>query len=301
MGCARTYLGLLTCSVSIAALAPIAEAALTLVPNANCSHVGNLVTNGSFEDITGGGPPGSSPANWRLWATGTTLSSPPFAVPIGWTSSGNANTYAVWGNDGPLTLRTSDQIPDGELAMYFGNGGMATVDLAPTFNPDGTVTFSGSPTITQPVTFSTPVTLSQTIPTSTSIAPSYGLSFWISGEGANLASDPTGNSLGIFGFRMTNVLPGDPIHYLAVPSASNNFMGKSKRYDFLFTPLNASQDVSIEFINYGHFDLTLHNRGGTTELVLDDVMINMVPEPSTAMLLLAGAWAVTRRRRSFRA
>lgn len=277
-----------------------ASASLTLVPNANCTHAGNLVVNGSFEDVTGGGPPGGGFANLRLWATGTTQNFQPFAVPNGWTSSGNANSYALWGNDGgPIALRGSDILPDGEYAMYFGNGGVATVDLAPSFNANGTVTFSGAPTITQGVGYPTPVTLSQTIPTSANLAPMYCLSFWVSGEAAGFATDPNGDTLGLFGFQMTNVLIGDPVQYLTVPSSAANPLGMSKRFDFEFTPLNPNVDVSFSFINYGHFDLTSYGRSTTTELVLDDVMVNtVVPEPTTLGLLGLGALWIGRRRRA---
>lgn len=279
-------------------LATTAHGALTQVSNAGCSHAGNLVTNGSFESsaVPGGGP-GIGQSNWRLWATGTTVGGWPFEVPAGWTSSGNANSYAVWGNDTQPTLRFSAVIPDGQFAMYFGNGASATVDLAPTFNLDGSVTFAGTPTITQPQAYPTAVTLSQTIPTAANPAPQYCMSFWVSGEGAFFASDPTGDSIGIMGFQMTNVLPGDPVLFLAVPSASDNFLGSWVRYEFLFSPINPNVDVGVEFINYGHFDLTPWGRGGTTELVLDDVMINAIPEPAglSAIALLAILWVRRRR------
>ena len=264
-----------------------AWASLTIVPHANCSHTGNLVVNGSFENTAGGGPPGGGQPNWRLWATGTAQNFVPFAVPNGWSSSGNTNSYAVWGNDGgPATLRFSELIPDGQFAMYFGNGGTPTVSLAPTFNANGLVSFAGAPVVTQPMDYPSPVTLSQTIPTVANPAAQYCMSFWISGEGAFLSSDPNGDSLGMFGIRVTNVLPGDPVQFLTVPSAGDNAFGKSKRYDFLFTPINPNLDVSIEFINYGHFDLSAYGRSTSTELVLDDVMVNAeVPEPTTLTLL----------------
>lgn len=282
----------------VAAAGGTARAALSMVPNTSCSHAGNLVTNGSYEDVSGGGPPGGGQPNWRLWATGTTQNFVPFAVPNGWTSSGNANSYAVWGNDGgPATLRFSAAIPDGEYAMYFGNGGVATVDQAPTFNANGSVSFAGNPTITLPQGYPSTVTLSQTIPTSTNAAPQYCMNFWVSGEGAYLASDPNGDSLGIMGFRMTNVLPGDPEMFLAVPSAADNFLGAYQRYQFLFSPINPNVDVGIEFINYGHFDLTPWGRSTSTELVLDDVMVNAIPEPTGLLVLaMAGLWWGRRKR-----
>jgi hypothetical protein len=280
-------------------IASAAQASLTLVPTTPASHVGNLVVNGSFEDVTGGGPPGGGPGNWRLWATGTTLAAPPFAVPNGWTSSGNTNSYAMWGNDGgPLTMRNSDLLPDGEFALYFGNGGMATVDKPPTFNLDGSVSFPSAPTVTQPAAYPTPVTLTQTIPTSTNPAPKYIMSFWISSEAASFASDPNGDAMGIFGFKATNVLPGDPVQFLTVPSAADNPWGKSIRFDYEFVPLNSGLDVKIEFINYGHFDLTAFGRSSTTELVLDDVMVNtVVPEPASLSVVLGAMYFGFRRNR----
>jgi len=277
----------------------IALASLTLVANANTTHVGNLVTNGSFENVTGGGPLGNGLTNQRYWATGTAIT--PFAVPTGWSSSGNASSYAVWGNDdnSAYWLRDSDNLPDGNYAMYFGNGGTATVTLAPTFNANGTVSFAGTPTVTSPSGFTVPVTLSQTIPTSSNPAPKYALSFWVSGEGARSTLDSTGLLEGIFALRMTNVLAGNPRQFLAVPSAPNNPLGASIQFDYEFVPLNPSIDVSIEFINYGHFDLNAYGRAITTELVLDDVIVNaVVPEPALPGLVsvLCAATLGLRRR-----
>ena len=62
--------------------------------------------------------------------------------------------------------------------------------------------------------------------------------------------------------------------------------------------VGVGQPVTIEFWNWGHFDLSMH--GGmafTSELVLDDVMINAMPEPASIILLaLAAAAPLTRRR-----
>src|SRR4051812_24661350 len=64
------------------------------------THAGNLVVNGSFE--TGAPAAGTS----VYWATGTT--SAPFAVPTGWTSSGTADNYALWGSDQAIAPCTID-------------------------------------------------------------------------------------------------------------------------------------------------------------------------------------------------
>src|SRR5262249_33430431 len=150
------------------------------------SHTGNLVTNGSFEQPFGG--PGTAQPFWATGATGT-----PFAVPTGWTSSGCPLSYAVWGRDlgSPFRIRNSAVIPDGGNALYFGNGQGALTSLAPTFNASGEVTFSGTPVIPTAPGFTAPVTLTQTVPINLTPAPSYILSFWVSGEGSGFNTGGT--------------------------------------------------------------------------------------------------------------
>ena len=133
-----------------------AEGAMTLLTGpSTATHVGNLVTNGSFEN---GAP---APGSTVFWATGTTLT--PYAVPPGWSASGAPRSYAMWGSDvgSPVRLRISDVLPDGQNGMYFGNGG-ATSSLPPTFQANGQVTFAGTPTLAS--SMGAPVTLSQSVP-----------------------------------------------------------------------------------------------------------------------------------------
>lgn len=279
--------------LALAAMATAAHAQLTLLPAGPMvgSHVGNLVTNGSFEDSIAG--PGIAPGSTvRFWATGT--SGTPVGTPIGWTGSGAAINYAVWGRDGvsPPRLRSSDILPDGGNALYFGNGQAAFSTTAPTFNPSGEVTFATPGTVG--TAYPAPVVLSQTVNTPATPASSYILSFWASGESSGFGGPGAWD--GIFGLRVTNTAAGDPIRYFAVPSGGSA-LGASHRFEFSFVPLNPLAPVTLEFINWGHFNLGMYGMGGTTELVLDDVIVNAVPTPApAAALALLGLGAVRRRR-----
>jgi hypothetical protein len=268
-----------------------AWASMTLLPAGPQlgTQAGNLVVNGSFES---GAP---SPAgSINFWATGTTNT--PFSVPPGWQSAGDVQTYAYWGSTAaspPYVIAGSAILPDGQSGVYFGNGA-ATVDLPPTFQADRTVTFTGTPTFTPG--FGQPSRLWQSVPTPLYPSPSYLLSFWASGEMAGMGGGAPGYD-GIFGLRVTNVLPGDPIQYLVVPSGGTSTYGDSIRYEYAFTPLNSLLPVTVEFINWGHMDLTPHGGFGTTELVIDDVIINPVPEPASGIVAVTLApWLLGRRR-----
>lgn len=271
------------CALAAGLTAPAAQAVLNFnpaIPALNRSA--NLVTNGSFEN----GGPGSVV---QFWATGT--ASTPFGVPAGWSSSGPSQNYATWGNQGAPRIRDSDVFPDGENGLYFGNL-FTDIDMSPNFLPSGRVTFPGNPTFTPQ--FGAPVVLSQTVNTQLSPAPSYRLSFWVSGEDASL---PTNWQEGIMGFRMTNVLPGDPMQYLSIPSDLSAQPSRLYKYDFV--PLNPLLPVQIEFYNWGHVTSIAGNGVPfTTELVLDDVIVNTTPEPTAAAALGGlGSLALLRRRR----
>jgi hypothetical protein len=262
-----------------------AEASLTLIGSGNALGP-NMVVNGSFET----GSPGPGLANQTYWATGTPGT--PFLNIPGWTGSGQANNYALWGSDettGPFHLRNSAILPDGQVGVYFGNGEQVSVSPTPIFNLDYTVSFNSPPVFSGPQ-YSGPVVLSQTIPTHLNLAPSYQMSFWVSGEAADTSPATVP---GIFGLRLSNTDVANPTIYLQVPPGVNATIGQSHVYLFEFTPLNASQPVTIEFLNFGHAGFMFPS----TEIVLDDVRVKVmeVPEPTSCALLGLGvltlAWS----------
>ncbi len=271
----------LACAVLSALGAPAALASLTLTTGLGTSHTNNLVTNGSFEI----GAPPNGLANANFWAN-TSLS--PNVVPPGWTATGGGDT-AHWGNDGPGTARLlfSDVLPDGRAAVDFKTTTGTIVSQPPTFNPDGSVTFPSPPTFG--IVGGSPVVLKQTVNTQLTPQPLYNLSFWVSGEENSTNQGNIGT--GLIGMRLTNVLSGDPIQWLAVPNSIN--YGMSKRYEFQFAPLNPLQPVGLSFIGVGGTNLTMY--GGSafgTQAILDDVIINAVPEPGSLALALLGAAAL---------
>ena len=265
------------CAAGIASITGSASASLTFLgPSPALNRSLNLVANGSFE--TGAPPPGVQ----FPWASPST---PGYAVPPSWSSAGvDGQTYAVWGNDGVpgQGIAGSAPLPHGTNGMYFGNA-TTSVNMPPTFHPDGQVTFPGSPTFNP--TFGAPAELWQSVNTHLTPATSYRLSFWASGEDAALAS---GWVDGVMGLQITNVLAGDPIQFLSIPAAG------SRVYDYDFVPLNPAAPVEIRFINWGH----LQAGGFASELVLDDVIINSVPAPGAAMVVGLGGLMTVRRRRS---
>ena len=93
------------------------------------------------------------------------------------------------------------------------------------------------------------------------------------------------------------MLPGDPLQYFAVPGGQSPAPA-SRRYDYSLVPLNPLLPITVEFWNWGHFDLSPF--GGpsfTSELVVDDVIVNPVPEPtSIGLFAMGGVVAFCRRR-----
>ncbi len=256
--------------------------AATLVPIGplNLSHGSNVIQNGSFEDHPDGG------VTAHYWATGT--SGTPFASPANWVTNGAAPNYALWGNTalGGIGINTP-ALPDGKSALYFGNQLLSAISETPTFNANGTVSFTSTPVIVPAIGYSPPVTLSQTL---TGLTPNatYGLSFWASGENAG---DGQGfNHDGIFALDVS----GYNTTYLAAPSGYSG-LGQSHVYNFAFVP--TSSTATITFTNWGHpMSATVGwTLGGfATELVLDDVIVNPIPEPNSLVLFGLGALCLFR-------
>ena len=257
-----------TAAVTVFLALPPADAgaSLTLTSGLTMSRPANLVTNGSFET---GKPADGVHVNWTT------------NPPVGWTYSGPATLAAAWGNDGgtPYRLKASDVLPDGNAGMFFSHGGAAGgVGPPPTFNLDGTVSFPGPPG------FSTsPMVLAQKVNGPFSTAASYKLTFWVSAEEIN--TNQGNNSENILGFRMTDVLAGDPLNYLTVPNGFGP-QGDSRVYEYTFTPLVATPTVDIEFWSWGRLNV---GAGIGPDMVLDDVIINTVPEPATALPMFVTA------------
>ncbi|MBC7784296.1 MAG: PEP-CTERM sorting domain-containing protein [Burkholderiales bacterium] len=265
----------------------VSRASLTLSSGLGTTHTGNLVVNGSFEL----GAPADGAINYVNWVDTSATNYGP--IPL-WTSSGSTSS-AVWGNDSgsPYRVLSSDLLPDGAAGLYMGTSTGVTVNQPPTFNgTTGAVTFPAVPVFTSP---SGPVILSQTVPTHLTPAASYIMSFWVSGRENSTNQGNTG--AGILGLQMTNVLASNATRWLAVPNGL--FFGQSKLYEFTFTPINTSLPVDINFINWGGLDLSPHGYSPFgVQPVLDDVIVNAVPEPGVMGLLGAVAAMLGVRRRT---
>jgi hypothetical protein len=278
-----------------AVMAHTARAAVNITPGPALNPGANLLVNGSFE-----GGFASNPLIGSFWASGTAQT--PFEAVTGWTSNGSSGNYAYRANTGVTS--NSAPVPDGAVALYFGNGFLTSISETPTFNVDGSVTFvSPTPTITPAVGLSPPVTIEQKV-VGLTIGNTYGLSFWTSGEdamGGNYGHD------GLFGLDVT----GFGTTYLAAPSGAIGGVGNQKVYRFEFVPTTTT--VTFTFTNWGHISGAGSSPLGptpgwtipldTTELVLDNVILNdlgpgeNVPEPGTVGLLSFGGIALLARRK----
>lgn len=229
----------------------------------------NLIKNGSFEVGNPGIDAGWTPGSHMGGYPGVELVIPD------WTPSWPDGAYGWWG---PLGF-AGDPAPHGNNMVYFGNYFNSAGATVNNIAANGVITFNSAPTFANRPA---PVTLEQTVAgLDTSLV--HRLEFWVSGE--SNTSSFTGT--GLFGLQIS----GESLTYLLIPASSNSF-GASERYYVDFTPKFSS--ISINFLNWGHIsDIS----GTGSELVLDDVILNVVPSPASAGLLALGGFAALRRRR----
>ncbi len=218
----------------------------------------SLLTNGSFEL----GHP--SPGVDIGWTPGTThvggYPATEVASIAGWTSTYDDGAYGTWG-----AVSVAGAGPaHGLNQVYFGNW-FADISEAPIVSASGEITFAAPPIFTNDSGLG-PMSLSQSV-TGLEIGQTYQLDFFVTGED-NLSGF---TNLGLFGLGI-----GSELKYLAVPTAGNPF-GASQRYQVTFSADATTLDIA--FTNWGH----LPSQG--SELVLDDVILNVIPEPSTALLV----------------
>ena len=266
---------------SAGALSPLLASASIVSISSGDTLIGNrllnLIQNGSFEADAG------FATNYSAWATGTTQL-PAMSI-TGWQASGQSGSYAIWGNDGSSKIVGSEVMPDGPNGVYFGGGIMGAPSPMPTVAANGIVTFSSTP-VFSPKPNQAPVMLWQTV-SGLNTSQTYLLDFWTSGEDATA---PQFADDGIFGLDIT----GESTMYFSAPSSYTG-LGTSQRYYVMFQP--TASTVTFTWTNWGHY---ITPNGLSTELVLDDVILNVqaVPEPATLAVLGAGALALLRRRKA---
>ena len=289
----------------LSSLTAVAETPVVISDAEPLDRDRNLVVNGSFEEphlengsdfdgflpgIDGDGYYFLSPITVNM----------PIAVPDGWTASGGGTkTYARWGNninalpDANLPVAgqawSSTQI-HGERSVYLGNFTPEEISETPEYMPDGEVVFTSPPTITlRPEYGPDPFSISQTV---SGLVPqeTYRMSFWVSGEWSNegFSSSPNGITAG--DGMMGVQLEGYDLLYLAIPAGNSaepvgapHVFGDDEFHVYTLEFVAKDTEMDISFINWGHFDSTDGTigwtRGQTTELIMDDVIINSVKIP----------------------
>lgn len=201
------------------------------------------------------------------WTPGTThvggYPTTEVASILGWTSTYDDGAYGSWG---PFSAAGASPA-HGLNQVCFGNW-FADISEAPIFSATGEITFAATHVFTNDSGLG-PLTLSQTVMGLT-IGQTYLLDFYVTGE-----ENTSGfTNPGLFGLGI-----GSELRYLGIPTATNPF-GASQRYQVEFSADDTSLDVA--FTNWGHLP------GQGAEVVLDDIILNAVPEPGTALMLGVG-------------
>ena len=265
----------------------------------------NIVVNGSFEEphLENGSDfdgflPGIDGDGYYFLSSIT--ENTPIAQPDGWmTSGGGTLTYARWGNninaipDAGLPVAgqawSSTEI-HGERSVYLGNFTPAEISETPQYLSNGEVVFNFPPTITlRPEYGPDPFTITQTV---TGLVPGgvYRMSFWVSGEWGNLGFASSPNAATAGDGMMGVQLEGYELLYLAVPAGNSpeppgapHVFGTDEFHTYTVEFTADTEEMDISFINWGHFGSTLGtvgwDRGQATELIMDDVIINVVSLP----------------------
>ena len=239
---------------------------ITTTNTAVASQSGNLIQNGSFETRNAGDPAISSNVNWS-GVQGSHIAlvqgaGAVYGIP-GWTQTSAVGAYGIWGSG---AARGGATCADGVACLYFGSW-FTTPSVAPVFNANGTVGFSSAPTFSNfsPL-ITAPTTLSQVL-SGLVVGNDYLLDFWASGE-----DNTTSRILpGVFGLSI-----GSDSVYLTAPSTGSVFNSASIRYNVKFKATSSIETLS--FMNWGHVTTS------STELILDDVRLNAIPEPNALAL-----------------
>ncbi len=273
----------------------------------------NIVFNGSFEEphLDGGNDfngfiPGIDDDAYYFLSPITVNT--PIAQPDRWTlSGGGTETYGRWGNNINSITNFGVTVPvagqawssteiHGERSIYLGNETPLEISEEPVFMPNGEVVFTSPPVITlKPEYGPDPFAISQNV---TGLVPGglYRMSFWVSGEWSHegFATSDFGATAGdgVVGV----LIEGYDLLYLAIPAGHSkepvgapHVFGTDESHTYTLEFVATDTEMDISFMNWGHFDSLSDTigweRGQSTELIMDNVIINAVMLPTNVPTL----------------